>query len=63
MLDEPDSSYRAVTEDPSALSLNKPRGVMEVDSDIHLGIAGVSDGEPEDPIKLDSSVVEARLDV
>ena len=63
MLDEPDSSNRAITEDPSALYLNKPRRVMEMDGDIYLGTTAFIDGEPEDPIKLNSFVVKARLNV
>ena len=63
VLDEPDSSNRSITEDPSALYLDEASRMMEMDSDIHLDIVGVVDGEPEDTIELNSFVVKARLNV
>ena len=63
VLHKPNSSYRAVTEDTAALDLHQSASVVQVDGDIGRDTTGVTYGEPENPIELNTLVVKTWLNI
>ena len=63
ILDEPDCSNSTIVEDCSTLYLDQAGTMVEVDSDSSTNTIAVANVEPEDTVKLNSSIVHRRLNI